>query len=141
MAQKIFDIAAKTGEYQDRQTGQMKGRWQNVGSVMQGDDGTQFIILNRWFNPAGMPNPENRDSTILSCFPPDRQGQGQQPGYGNQYGGGYQQPPQQPPQQGGMPPQGQPQGGYQQPPQQGGVPPQGQPHPHGGQYNPGFRGA
>ena len=134
MAQKILDIAAKTGEYQDRSTGQMKGRWQNVGAVMQGDDGNQFIILHRWFNPAGVPNPESRDSVILSCFAPDRQ-QGGAPQQG-----GYHQPPQQP--QGGHPQQ--PQGGYgpgQVPQGQPQGQPQGAPHPHGGQYNPGFQGA
>lgn len=74
MATKLKDIAAKTGEYTDRD-GNTKGRWQNVGSLMQGDGG-EFIILNRWFNPAGMPNPDNRDSIVLSCFEP-KEGGGQ----------------------------------------------------------------
>lgn len=99
MAKKIRDIAVKTGEYQD-QSGQTKGRWQNVGSLMKNDDGGEFIILHRWFNPAGVPNPENKDSVLLSCFQlQDRQQGGQQ--------GGYQQPPQS---QGGY---GAPQGGQQ----------------------------
>lgn len=103
MPQKIRDLAVKTGEYQDGQ-GQKKGRWQNVGSLMRGDDGGEFVILHRWFNPAGVPNPENRDSVLVSCFRPQQQGQ--QGGQQN-----YQQPP---PQQ---------QGGFQQPQQQqpGGV--------------------
>lgn len=67
MAKKIRDIAVKTGEYQD-QHGNMKGRWQNVGSLMQGDDGGMFIILERTFNPAGVANPEHRSSVVLSCF-------------------------------------------------------------------------
>jgi hypothetical protein len=71
MATKIKDLVVKTGEYQSQ--GQTKSRWQNVGSLMQNDDGGQFIILNRWFNPAGIPNPENRDSVVLSCFDSDRQ--------------------------------------------------------------------
>jgi len=100
MATKIRDIAVKTGEYQDNQ-GQTKGRWQNVGSLMKNDDGGEFIILHRWFNPAGVPNPENKDSVLLSCFKMDRQNGG------GQQGGGYSQPPQ----QGGY---GQQQGGYGQ---------------------------
>lgn len=68
MAKKIRDIAVKTGEYTDS-SGQTKGRWQNVGSLMKGDDGSPFIVLNRWFNPAGVPNPDDRDSVLLSCFP------------------------------------------------------------------------
>ena len=97
MAKKIRDIAVKTGEYQD-QSGQTKGRWQNVGSLMKNDDGGEFIILHRWFNPAGVPNPDNKDSVLLSCFQlQDRQQGGQQ----NQ----QQRPPQQQ-----QPPQNQPQG-------------------------------
>mgnify|MGYP006437583393 CR=1 FL=1 len=67
MSKKIRDIAVKTGEYQD-QNGNMKGRWQNVGALMKGDDGGEFVILQRWFNPAGIANPENRESLLLSCF-------------------------------------------------------------------------
>jgi len=103
MATKIREIAVKTGEYQDRQSGQMKGRWQNVGSLMKNDDGGEFIILHRWFNPAGVPNPENKDSVLLSCFKQDRQQGG--------YGGGQQPPPQQ---QGGQQPMNHQQPGGQQ---------------------------
>jgi len=79
MAKKIRDIAVKTGEYTDNQ-GNTKGRWLNVGSLMKGDDGGEFIVMNRWFNPAGVPNPDQRDSVLLSCFPlRDPQGGGQPP--------------------------------------------------------------
>lgn len=76
-AQKIKDLAVKTGSYTDGQ-GQEKGRYQNVGSLMRSDDGNEFIVLHRWFNPAGVPNPENRDSVLISCFDPKPQGQQQQ---------------------------------------------------------------
>ena len=72
-AKKTHDIAVKTGEYQDRQSGETKGRWQNIGALMEGDDGHRFLILERTFNPAGMPNPENRETIIASCFPPRTQ--------------------------------------------------------------------
>lgn len=73
-AQKIKDLAVKVGSYTDGQ-GQEKGRYQNVGSLMRSDDGNEFIVLNRWFNPAGVPNPENRDSVLISCFEPKQQHQ------------------------------------------------------------------
>lgn len=69
MAQKLYDLAVKTGEYQDGQ-GNKKGRWQNVGAVMQNSDGGKFIMLERWFNPAGVPNPDNRGNVLLSMFEP-----------------------------------------------------------------------
>jgi hypothetical protein len=91
MAHKLRDIAVKTGEYQDRQSGQTKGRWQNVGALMKSDDGSEFIIMHRWFNPAGLPNPDNRDSVVMSCFKPNRQQGNGQPLTNNS---GYQQPSQ-----------------------------------------------
>ena len=114
MAQKLRDIAVKTGEYLDRQSGQTKGRWQNVGALMKNDDGSEFIIMHRWFNPAGLPNPDNRDSVLMSCFKPNRQQGNGQPPVKNS---GYQQPP-----RNQHPPQG-------QPTHQGQSPPYGAPDP------------
>lgn len=70
---KLYDLAVKTGEYTDRQ-GNTKGRWKNVGSVMRGDDGGQFIMLDKTFNPAGVNGKPGSDSILVSCFTPgDRQ--------------------------------------------------------------------
>ena len=68
MTTKIKDLAAKTGEYQDANTGEMKANWQNVGAIMKKDDGSTFVILDRTFNPAGVPNPDNRSNVILGAF-------------------------------------------------------------------------
>ena len=92
MATKIRDVTVKTGEYQDRNTGETKGRWQNVGSLMRNDDDqSYFIVLDRTFNPAGVPNPDNRSSLILSCFVPQdrREGNQQKSQENNGSGGGY----------------------------------------------------
>ena len=93
-ARKIYDLAVKVSEYQDNQ-GNKKGRWQNVGAVMQGDDGGKFIMLAKWFNPAGVPDFSGRggESLLLSMFEPKDQN-GQQGG-----GDGHQQQRQAPPQQ------------------------------------------
>ena len=71
MARKLFDLAVKTGEY-TTQSGETKARWQNVGSVFEGNEGGQFILLSKWFNPAGVPDLSGKggDSIILSCFEP-----------------------------------------------------------------------
>lgn len=111
MANKLFDAVVKTGEYTDAQ-GQTKGRYENIGSVMQGDNG-MFMVLKRTFNAAGVPNPDCKDSVIVSFFEqsnnqqqaPHQQGNyNQQQGY-HQQGGfapqqnqtnqqqGYQTPP------------------------------------------------
>lgn len=82
---KIYDLAVKTGEYTN-QYGETKGRWTNVGRVMQDDNGGKFILLNRTFNPAGVEVQPGRDSVVLSIFAPKDQNGGNQGG-GN-YGGG-----------------------------------------------------
>jgi len=76
-ARKIRDIVAKTGEYTDN-NGDKKGRYVNAGSLFYNDEEkSYFIILNRTFNPAGVPNLSDKgeaDSVFLSCFNPDRKG-------------------------------------------------------------------
>lgn len=103
MSHKISDLAVKTGEYTDQQ-GQTKGRYENIGSLMQGDNG-MFLILKRTFNPAGVPNPDCKDSVIVSCFESQQgqQSQAPQQQHAQQQGGYHKQAPQQgyAPQQGG----------------------------------------
>lgn len=70
---KLYDIVVKTSEYPDGQGG-MKGRFENIGSMMQGDNG-QFLILKRTFNIAGVPNPDGKDSIIASLFEPNNNNQ------------------------------------------------------------------
>ena len=66
---KIKDIVVKVREYQDNQ-GNKKAQWANVGSMMRGDDGNEFILLDRHFSPAGIANPDNRGNVLLSMFDP-----------------------------------------------------------------------
>lgn len=61
---KVFDLAVATGSYTDA-AGATKHRYQNVGAVMQGDDGRQFMLVERWFNPAGVPYDAARGNSIL----------------------------------------------------------------------------
>lgn len=77
-SKKIRDIVVKVGEYTDRNTGETKGRFENVGALMQNDDeaGSFFIMLKRTFNPAGVPKQDERESILLSCYVPQpRDGQ------------------------------------------------------------------
>lgn len=91
MAKKLYDLAVKLGTYTDAQ-GNEKGRWLTVGAVMQNQDGGKYIMLERWFNPAGVPNPDNRSNVLLSMFEPQQRD-------GN--GGGRQRQQQRPAQQSG----------------------------------------
>ena len=63
---KTHDLAVKVGSYESN--GQSKGRYINVGLVLKDDEGKSMILLNRTFNPAGVPNPDNKDTVIISRF-------------------------------------------------------------------------
>ena len=64
---KIKNLSVAVGKYTDS-NGNEKTNWLNIGSIMQKDDGGKFMIMNRTFNPAGVPNPENRETFIVSMF-------------------------------------------------------------------------
>ena len=74
---KLYDLAVKTGSYTNAQ-GETKHRWQNVGAVMQGQDGGMYLMLAKWFNPAGVPDERGGESILISMFEP-RQNDQQQP--------------------------------------------------------------
>lgn len=62
---KVADLTVKLYTYE--KDGQTKGKYQNIGAVMDGDNG-QYILLDRHFNPAGVPNPDNKNSVLVSVF-------------------------------------------------------------------------
>ena len=72
---KKYDLVVKVGEYTDGQ-GQTKGRFKNVGVMMEGDKGP-YLLLDRTFNPAGVGGNEGRESIIVSLYEP-KDGGGQQ---------------------------------------------------------------
>lgn len=65
---KTHDLVVRTGEYIDK-NGEKKGRFKNIG-IMAEKDGKSFILLDRTFNPAGAPNPDNQESVLISMFAP-----------------------------------------------------------------------
>lgn len=95
-SKKIRDLLVKVGSYTDRNTGQEKSRWKNVGALMQNDENGEisfFIMLDKTFNPAGVPDKDNRESILISAFVPQERtasqqsGNTQQSSYGDQSGG------------------------------------------------------
>lgn len=66
---KIYDLLVKTGSYES--SGETKGRYQNIGVVLEKDDGGRFILMDRAFNPAGVPHDVSKGNTIMvSMFEP-----------------------------------------------------------------------
>ncbi|MFA7238976.1 MAG: hypothetical protein WC091_02615 [Sulfuricellaceae bacterium] len=68
MAKKRYDLAVKVGSYTSN--GKEKNRYQNIGVVMEKDDGGTFILLERSFNPAGVPFKEGGNTVMVSMFEP-----------------------------------------------------------------------
>ena len=65
---KKYDLAVKTGSYQDS-AGATKNRYQNIGAVMQGDNGP-FLLLDPLINLAAVPREAGKDRILVSCFEP-----------------------------------------------------------------------
>lgn len=70
---KVYDLAVKTGSY--TVNGEEKNRYLNIGSIMEGNSGP-FMMLNRSFNPAGVPFKEGSDAVLVSMFEPKEKGAG-----------------------------------------------------------------
>jgi hypothetical protein len=66
---KLYDLAVKTSTYTDK-NGETKGRYENIGSVLQLDDGGKVILIKRSFNPAGVPFKDGSDQIMVSMFEP-----------------------------------------------------------------------
>lgn len=65
MAKRKYDLAVKTGSYE--KNGETKGRYMNIGVVLEGDDG-MFMLLDPAFNPAGVNRKDDR--VLVSMFEP-----------------------------------------------------------------------
>lgn len=65
---KKFDLVIKTGSYTDKE-GNPKGRYKNIGSMME-SDGKPFLLIDPTFNFAAIRRDENRDMVIVSMFEP-----------------------------------------------------------------------
>ncbi len=75
---KKYDLAVVVGSYPDPQTGVSKNRYQNIGTVLEKDDGGKFILLDPLINLAAVPRGQGRDMIMVSMFEPKENNQGQQ---------------------------------------------------------------
>lgn len=67
MVKKIADIKAKVGEYTNK-NGETKGRWIDVGYVLELDKGGKMRCYYPWINLSGIPKKDGHDSVVLSEF-------------------------------------------------------------------------
>jgi hypothetical protein len=71
MNTKGYNCAVKVGSYTDSKTKEVKNKYVNVGAVFKDEKGNAYMLMNKTFNPAGVPDPENRESILISFFPVD----------------------------------------------------------------------
>jgi hypothetical protein len=63
---RTHDLAVKVGEYQSE--GKTKNRYRNVGTILQGDDGNELILIDPTFNFAAVKLQDGRDMVMVSKF-------------------------------------------------------------------------
>ena len=63
---KKYDLAVKVGSYM--KDGVAKPRYKTIGVLMTGNDGGEYILLEKTFNPAGVAS--DRESIMVSLFAP-----------------------------------------------------------------------
>ena len=85
---KIGDLVITTGSYE--KDGQTKKKYKNIGVLMSNQDGGQYILLDKCFNPAGVNQGDGKESILISIYDNSRNNQPQQMG---QQQGNYQEPP------------------------------------------------
>lgn len=83
----LKELAVAVASYEDRNTGQMKNRYKNIGVLMETESNGQvnrFLMLDRSFNPAGVPFKQGSDKILISLFDPKPRDGQQGGGEGNQ---------------------------------------------------------
>lgn len=79
MTRKLKDLAVIVSTYQDQYSGQKKNRYKNVGSLMEGErngEKYQYLMLDKTFNPAGVPTKDGSDAIFISMFEPQDKNKG-----------------------------------------------------------------
>lgn len=71
MVKRLNDLCVKVGEYTNSK-GEKKTQYENVGAELQADDGSTYFLINRWFNPAGVPDLNGKGGSSIAVwkFPP-----------------------------------------------------------------------
>ena len=65
---KLYDLCVVTSKY--TQNGQQKSRYENIGTILEKEDGKPFMMLKAHFNPAAITRQEGSESIFVSMFPP-----------------------------------------------------------------------
>lgn len=64
---QTHELKVKTGEYESE--GKMKGKYQTIGAIYEGNYNTPVIWIHSTFNPAGVPRKEGSSGVRVYAFP------------------------------------------------------------------------
>ena len=71
MSQKKFDLMYIGGRYTE--SGEEKAVWKKAGALFHGEKGKDYILLNRAFNPAGVPMQKlGEENVMISLIEPKK---------------------------------------------------------------------
>lgn len=65
---KKYDLAAKVGTYE--KNGETKGRYKNVGLILENEEGKKMVMIDPTFNFAAVRREEGKDMVMVSMFEP-----------------------------------------------------------------------
>ncbi len=68
------DLAVKVGTYQAKD-GSTKNRYQQVGTLMEDESGSKFLLIDPTFNFAGIQREQGKDRVLVSLFDPKPKGE------------------------------------------------------------------
>ena len=64
---KVGNLAIKTGEFTPDGADKPKRKYEQVGTLMQNEDGSEFVLIKKCINFAGF-NSDDNDSVLVSVF-------------------------------------------------------------------------
>lgn len=65
---KKYDLAVKVGTYE--KNGETKGRYKNVGLILENDEGKKMVMIDPTFNFAAVRREDGKDMVMVSMFEP-----------------------------------------------------------------------
>ena len=66
---KLYDLCVSTRKYSDN-SGQEKNAYENIGAIIEDNEGKHFMTLKAHFNPAGIARKNGSESIVVSLFTP-----------------------------------------------------------------------
>ena len=92
---KLYDLCVATHRYTDKE-GNEKNAYENIGAILEKEEGKPYMMLKAHFNPAGITRKEGSESILVSLFKPkskqDNSNGNDIQDFGSSFSGGFDDP-------------------------------------------------